>query len=96
MVTRTTRKTITFNNAFSLEGVDRILPAGDYEVVTDEEAIEGLSFVAYRRIATMVLVKTSASTVEMLSVDPGDLADAIECDSLTKVFKPGPASAKRQ
>lgn len=96
MVTRTTRKTITFNNSFSLEGVDRTLPAGHYEVVTDEEMIEGLSFPVYRRIATMMMVKTSASTVEMLNVDPDALADATKRDSLTAVVKPNPVSAKVQ
>ena len=42
MLTRTKRVTLTFQHPFSLEGVDRSLTAGDYEVVTDEELIEGL------------------------------------------------------
>lgn len=43
MTIRTTDKTITFRRPFCLKGVDRVLPPGDYRVVTDEELIEGLS-----------------------------------------------------
>jgi hypothetical protein len=51
-MTRTKRSTLTFNRAFTLEGVDRSFPAGAYELVMDEELIEGLSFSAYRRVAS--------------------------------------------
>jgi hypothetical protein len=85
MAIRTTRKIMTFTSPFSLRGVDRTLPAGSYEVVTDEELIEGLSFPVYRRLATMILAPTKsfgASSVEMLNVDPLDLAAAKERDAL--------------
>jgi hypothetical protein len=45
-----------FHKSFSLKGVDRLLPAGNYRVTTDEELIESLSFPVYRRVATMILV----------------------------------------
>jgi hypothetical protein len=96
MVTRTNRETVTFSNPFSLEGVGRILPAGNYEVVTDEEMIEGLSFPVYRRIATMMLVPTKTSTVEMLSVDPLNLEDAKKRDLVSAALQPGMISAKGQ
>ena len=54
MTARTLSKTVAFTKPFLLKGVDRILPAGDYRVVTDEELIEGLSFPVYRRISTMI------------------------------------------
>ena len=44
MTTRTTSKIVTFARPFTLKGVDRILPPGEYRVVTDEELIEELSF----------------------------------------------------
>ncbi len=47
MIARTLSKTVVFSKPFLLKDVDRILPAGDYRVVTDEELIEGLSFAAY-------------------------------------------------
>jgi hypothetical protein len=56
MMTRTRRKIVTFKEPFSLEGIGRSLPAGSYEVITDEELIEVLSFPVYRRVATMMPV----------------------------------------
>jgi len=83
MLTRTRRETVTFHRPFSLEGVGRLLPAGGYEVVTDEELIDGLSFPVYRRVATTMRVpgQSYQGTVEMLTVDPIDLAAAIERDA---------------
>jgi len=46
MTMRTTSKTVTFHRPSWLKVVDRLLPAADYRVVTDEELIEGLSFPA--------------------------------------------------
>jgi hypothetical protein len=66
-----------------LKGVDRILAAGDYRIVTDEELIEELSFPVYRRVVTMIFVPAesgSASTVEMVTIDPQDLQAAQELD----------------
>jgi hypothetical protein len=82
---RTRRKSWTFGRPFQLKGVDRTLPAGDYQVMTDEELIEGLSFPAYRRIATLILVPRAAgsSSVEMFSIDPADLQAAHESDKGT-------------
>jgi hypothetical protein len=81
MTIRTTRKMVTFVRPFMLKGVDRILPAGDYRVLTDEELIEELSFPVYRRVSTMIVVPTgSASSVEMVKVDPQDLQMAQERD----------------
>ena len=66
-----------------MKGVDRILAAGDFRVVTDEELIEELSFPVYRRVATMIFVPAesgSAYTVEMVTIDPQDLQVAQELD----------------
>jgi len=87
MITRTKRETVTFSNPFLLEGVGRRLPAGKYEVVTDEELIEGLSFPVYRRVATMMMVPAQTSSIEMLSVDPLDLTAAQERDRKMAVTK---------
>lgn len=84
MTTRTTSKTVSFAHPFLLKGVDRDLPAGDYKVVTDEELIEGLSFPVYRRMSTMILVPAQSlqrSSVEMVTVDPGDLLAAQDHDA---------------
>lgn len=75
MTTRTLITFLVFNRPFTLRGVDRILPAGEYRVATDEELIEGLSFPVYRRTATMIFLpsRTQSSSVEMATVDPRDL-----------------------
>jgi hypothetical protein len=51
MTIRSRREVVTFRHPFRIRGIDRLLPAGAYEVVTDEETIEGLSFEAFRRAA---------------------------------------------
>ena len=83
MVTRTKRVTLTFQNSFSVKGVDRLLAAGDYERMTDEELIEELSFPVYRRVTTMILLAADArqSSIEMVTVEPADLAAVHERDS---------------
>lgn len=86
MTTRTSRKIVTFVRPFFLKGVDRTLPGGEYQVVTDEELIEGLSFPAYRRVSTMIFVPAQshpASSLEMVTVDPLDLQAAQDQDAET-------------
>jgi hypothetical protein len=83
MTIRTSSKTVTFAHPFMLKAVDRILAAGEYRVVTDEELIEGLSFPVYRRVATMIFLPAefgNVSTVEMVTIDPEDLQAALELD----------------
>jgi hypothetical protein len=52
MSIRTTRKTITFRRPFYLNATGAIQPSGRYAVDTDEELIDGPSFLADRRVAT--------------------------------------------
>jgi hypothetical protein len=67
---------------FSLEGAGLNLPAGSYEVITNEELIEGLSFPVYRRIATMMLVPDRISgSVVMETIDPLALVAALKRDA---------------
>jgi len=81
---RSRRETITFKHPFRIKGIDRLLPAGAYEVITDAEMIEGLSFAVFRRVATKIMVPAAAprsSTMEMVSVSPIDLPDAQRIDA---------------
>ncbi len=77
-IARTKRQTLSFRHSFSLKGVDRQLAPGKYEVVTDEELIEGLSFPVYRRVATLIFlpVGSHGSATEMVAIDPADLDEA--------------------
>jgi len=86
MTARSRRETINFQHPFRIKGIDRSLPAGAYEVITDEEMIEGVSFAAYRRVATMIVVPAApprGATMEMISIGPLDLADAQRIDACT-------------
>lgn len=84
MTTRSRRETVTFKHPFQLKGLDRFIPAGAYEVVTDEEMIEGLSFASYRRTGTMIIVPGApphTTSMEMISIGGVDLADAQRIDA---------------
>jgi hypothetical protein len=84
MMIRTSNKAVNFALPFLLEGVDRVLPAGEYRVTTDEELIQELSFPVYRRIATMIFVPAdsqNASSVEMVTIDPRDPQEAQDRDA---------------
>jgi hypothetical protein len=86
MTTRSRRETVTFIHPFRIKGIDRLLPAGAYEVITDEEMIEGLSFASFRRVATMIMVPAAAprsSATEMISIGSIDLSDAQRIDAST-------------
>jgi hypothetical protein len=86
MFIRTRDKIWTFSQPFMLKGVDRMLSPGDYRVSTDEELIEGLSFPAYRRVATMIFVPgLNGRSLEMVTIDPSELQAALERDAATPV-----------
>ena len=79
---RSRREVITFRHPFQIRGVDRVLPAGSYQVITDEEMIEGLSFAAFRRVATMIRIPAETGrAIEMISIGSVDLSDAQRIDA---------------
>ena len=74
-MTRTRKKFLTFTSSFELRGVDYPLPAGSYEIISDEELIEGLSFPVYRRVSTWIMARRSpGAATEMVLLDSDDLA----------------------
>ena len=84
MTIRSRREIVTFKHPFRLRGMDRLLPAGAYQVITDEEMIEGLSFASFRRVATMIMVpalEPRSSAMEMISIGSVDLSDAQRIDA---------------
>jgi hypothetical protein len=88
MITRTKRVRLTFNHPFSLKGVDRLLAPGQYEVASDEELIEELSFPVYRRVSTLIFLPPhGSSSIEMVNIDPADLAAAHERDRVLSSAK---------
>jgi hypothetical protein len=84
MSLRTTSKTVTFARPFSLSGLDETQPAGSYTVQTDEEPIEGLSFLAYRRVATVIFLPLrhgGTGSFEAIPVTPEALDAALARDA---------------
>jgi hypothetical protein len=83
MTVRTSRKTVTFTRPFSLSGIE-VQPAGTYTVETDEELLPGVSFPAYRRIASLTFLRSRAGGAvvdEIVNVDPLELQAAQERDA---------------
>ena len=59
-------------------------PAGTYTVETDEELLPGLSFPAYRRIATLIFLRSRGGgpiVEEVVNIDPFELQAAQEKDA---------------
>jgi hypothetical protein len=86
MTTRSRRETVVFLHPVQINGIDRVLAAGSYEVIADEEMIEGLSFPCFRRVATMIMVPGAPPhhhSTEMLTITSVDLADAQHRDAVT-------------
>ena len=83
MTTRTTKSMVTFTRPFNLTGFDGEQPAGSYSVETDEELLEGVSFPAYRRMATMMQLDTrgSAGVLQVAVINPDELAAALAADA---------------
>jgi hypothetical protein len=84
MSVRTIETSITFIKSFTLSSTEGVQPPGTYRLVTDDEQIPGLSFVAFRRMATMLYLPANpapGSARHVVCVDPAELAAALTADS---------------
>jgi hypothetical protein len=84
MMTRTTQTKVTFRRSFRLAAVEGVQPPGTYRLVTDEEQIPNLSFVAFRRTATMLHLPADPApgvTSQVVPVDPVELAEILAADA---------------
>ncbi|CUX81283.1 MAG: hypothetical protein HLUCCA05_14930 [Roseibaca calidilacus] len=90
MTMRTTKTTVTFAHPFTLAGYQGELPAGEYEVLVEEELLQGLSFEAYRRTATYLMVHGSgghAGRTELRATSDNELKEALGRDAALKHTK---------
>src|SRR5579884_1066617 len=88
---RITLTHVVFARPFSLAGLDGLQPAGTYTIETQEELLEGLSFPAYRRIGTVILLPArpgSMITGQAVAVDPAEL------EAAAQEAKTGPGQAR--
>ncbi|SIT18272.1 hypothetical protein SAMN05421759_12916 [Roseivivax lentus] len=80
---RSTTSVVTFSNAFKMPGFQTELPAGEYEVLVKEERLQGVSFEAFRRTATYLMVHGKgrhAGRTEMRAIHERDLKEALRRD----------------
>jgi hypothetical protein len=98
MTMRTTQSTMTFVRPFRLGAFGEQLPAGRYPIETDEELLEGMSFPAYRRTATMMQLIADPlhpTVTEVAVVDPQELKEALTADAAqTPVINVGLANVE--
>src|SRR3546814_21173392 len=91
MKTRTSEKTVTFRKPFALAGLDEVMPAGIYSVETAEELVEGISYPAYRRTATVLRIHAASGPSHLtraLAVEPEELKTSLARDALSRVGIP--------
>jgi hypothetical protein len=83
MTVRSRREVVTFRHPFQIRGVDRLLPAGAYEVIADEETLPSDTYTGWRRLSTLIIVPAAGApgSVEMLSIRAADLAEAQAVDA---------------
>jgi len=84
MSAQTTETMVTFRRSFTLAALDGAQPAGTYRLVTEEEQIPGLSFVAFRRVATLLHSPANplpGGTRHVVSILPDELAEALAADA---------------
>ena len=81
---RSIEKTVTFRRPFTIAALDGVQPAGTYRLVEEEEEIPGLSFVAFRRVATLLHVPANPApgdTSQVVLILPDELAEALAADA---------------
>ncbi len=80
MLSRTTTSVVTFLHPFVVAGYTDELPAGEYEVLADEDVMLSNSFASYRRTATFLLINWHAGKSDLRAVDHRDLELALPQD----------------
>jgi hypothetical protein len=85
---RSSIERVTFRHDFSLKGVDAAQPPGTYEIETDDEPLLGLSFLAYRRVATAIRIPSGtrgSTSSQTFPISPHDLQAALTRDTAVEV-----------
>jgi hypothetical protein len=80
MTTETRSTTVTFRAPFTLPGLGRTYPPGNYRVNIDEEQLD-VSFPARRHVATVIMLVSGAMT-QAWPVNPRDLETVLAHDAV--------------
>jgi hypothetical protein len=94
MQSRTSHSHVTFRRPFQLAGMDRLEPAGRYEVALEEEQLDALTVEAWRQTSVTLKIASPGAT-EYLSVDPMDLRAALMRDGADSVDPATPVPGAR-
>jgi len=73
-----------FLRPFSLIDVDGVQPAGTYTVETIDTTLDDLSFIAYRRVSTSIMLPAAAAVArqrQVIFIDPLELEAALKRDT---------------
>ncbi|MBU2329741.1 MAG: hypothetical protein KJ755_20680 [Alphaproteobacteria bacterium] len=79
MFTRTKTRTVHFDAPFTLTGLEGVHAPGDYQVQDDEEQITGISWLAYRHVATVMEI-VAGKKRSLVPIDPSELDAALDMD----------------
>ncbi len=80
MTARSTIGEVTFTRRFRLPEMDRDYPPGVYQIEIDEEPLDAMSALAYRRTETRIRLNRAGAT-EHLPVSPKNLRAALIDDA---------------
>lgn len=84
MPLRVISRIVRFRSAFLLSGVGSPLPPGEYQIDDDQEVIEGVSWLAHRRVSTFIRIPALFSAdqrkTQFVLIDPAELTAAEEAD----------------
>ncbi|PDT83263.1 hypothetical protein [Sinorhizobium sp. BJ1] len=95
MFARTNHRRVHFTGPFWIPDLGEMVPPGDYDVDEDEELIEGISRLAYRRVATFIRLPATAENkfrMRLLAIAPEELDRLIAVDRHRAAISPSPKS----
>ncbi|WP_249694079.1 hypothetical protein [Stappia sp. WLB 29] len=83
MTTRTTQTVVHFQTSFLVSDIVEPQPPGDYQVDREDELIEGLSWIAWRRVGTFIhlpAIGVRAAIRQLVPIDPAEIDAVTEKD----------------
>lgn len=84
MSMRSTTSAVEFKHAFVVPGSNKEFPPGRYEVLVEEELLEGLSFAAYRETGVYLMIYGkghNSGPTEMRPISSAYLTMALKRDA---------------
>lgn len=94
MNTRTITSQVVFQHPFCLPGMAEPQPPGAYAITTDQEELQGITFITFRTVAVFLrlpAIGTCASQVRQLPIHLDDLDACVRSDRTMKKARALPA-----